>query len=1004
MKAVRSTACFTVTQSATAVSDTVISYTVAGSATAGTDYAVLGGSVTIPAGSTTATIDVTGIVADSLVEGTETIEITLSSITASDPGITIDAASDNDTINILDGDAATVSIAGTTDGNEAGPADGVFTVTQTAAAVSDTVISYIVAGTATAGTDYAVLGGSVTIPAGSTTATIDVTGIVADSLVEGTETVEITLGSITASDPGVTLDAANDNDAINILDGDAATVSLTGTIDGNESGPVDGVFTVTQTSVAVSDTVVSYTIAGSATAGDDYTPLTGTVTIPAGSTTATIDVTGIVADSLVEGTETIEITLGSITASDPGVTIDGGANNATINLLDGDSAAVSIAGTADANEAGPANGQFTITQTTASASDTVVTYTVSGTAIAAGVDYATLSGSVTVPAGDLTATIDVTGIVADTLVEGTETIIVTMTGTDNPGVAVAAGPNNAATISLLDNSTAEVSVAAITDANEAGPINGQFTVTQSAASASATVVTYTVAGSATAGGVDYATLSGSVTVPAGDLTANIDVTGIVTDALVEGTETVVVTLTGTDDVAVTVAANPNNTASIDLLDNNTAEVSIAGTTDGNEAGPVNGEFTLTQTAISDGDTVVSYTVSGTAASGVDYTALSGSVTIPAGSATAIITVPVIDDGLVEGVAETVVVTLDSITASDPGITIDGANNVATVNISDDDSATLSIAATTQAADETGPVNGVFTVTQSAASVNDTVISYTVAGTATAGDDYTALSGTVTILGGSTFATIAVPVIDDALVEGVVETVEVTLSSITASDPGVTIDAGANTDFVNIADNDTASVSIVATANGNEAGPVDGLFTLTQSAISSSDTVLSYTVAGTATAGADYTGLSGTVTIPGGATTASIVVPVLDDVLAEDAEMVQVVLSAITASDPGISIAASPDDSATITITDDDADLITTKTVNNAAPLEGATVIYTITVTNNGPVQVTNVSLADTLPAGVTWVSDDSGGAYDSASGLWTIGTIEAGAANNVATLNIIDHR
>jgi hypothetical protein len=120
-------------------------------------------------------------------------------------------------------------------------------------------------------------------------------------------------------------------------------------------------------------------------------------------------------------------------------------------------------------------------------------------------------------------------------------------------------------------------------------------------------------------------------------------------------------------------------------------------------------------------------------------------------------------------------------------------------------------------------------------------------------------------------------------------------------------------------------------------------------VSVNDTIVTYTVGGTATAAADYTTLSGNVTIPGGSTTATITVPVLDDVFAEGAETVQVTLSGITASDPGISIAASPDDTATIVITDDDADLITTKSVSNPTPLEGATIVYTIAVTNNAPV-------------------------------------------------------
>ncbi len=46
------------------------------------------------------------------------------------------------------------------------------------------------------------------------------------------------------------------------------------------------------------------------------------------------------------------------------------------------------------------------------------------------------------------------------------------------------------------------------------------------------------------------------------------------------------------------------------------------------------------------------------------------------------------------------------------------------------------------------------------------------------------------------------------------------------------------------------------------------------------------------------------------------------------------------------------------------------------PNEGDTIIYTLTLTNNGPAQATNLSITDLLPAGVTYVSDDgAGGLY-----------------------------
>ena len=283
-----------------------------------------------------------------------------------------------------------------------------------------------------------------------------------------------------------------------------------------------------------------------------------------------------------------------------------------------------------------------------------------------------------------------------------------------------------------------------------------FTVTLSAASSTDTTVSYTVAGSATAGS-DYTALSGSVTILAGATTATITVP-VLDDALVEGTETVIVTLGAMTAGDAQISIGAANAATVNITDTaDTAQVTIAATTDGVEPG-TNGVFTVTLSAASSTDTTVSYTVAGSATAGSDYTALSGSVTILAGATTATITVPVLDDALVEG-TETVVVTLTSITAGDAQISI-GAANAATVNITDTaDTAQVTIAATTDGV-EPG-TNGVFTVTLSAASSTDTTVSYTVAGSATAGSDYTALSGSVTILAGATTATITVPVLDDA---------------------------------------------------------------------------------------------------------------------------------------------------------------------------------------------------------------------------------------------------
>ena len=101
-----------------------------------------------------------------------------------------------------------------------------------------------------------------------------------------------------------------------ITDNDSATVSIVATTDGSETGPTDGIFTVTMTTASATDTVIAYNLAGSATSGNDFTALTGQVTILAGDTTATITVATI-DDGLVEGIETLNITLTGIASGDP---------------------------------------------------------------------------------------------------------------------------------------------------------------------------------------------------------------------------------------------------------------------------------------------------------------------------------------------------------------------------------------------------------------------------------------------------------------------------------------------------------------------------------------------------------------------------------------------------------------------------------------------------------------------------------------------------------------
>jgi uncharacterized repeat protein (TIGR01451 family) len=96
---------------------------------------------------------------------------------------------------------------------------------------------------------------------------------------------------------------------------------------------------------------------------------------------------------------------------------------------------------------------------------------------------------------------------------------------------------------------------------------------------------------------------------------------------------------------------------------------------------------------------------------------------------------------------------------------------------------------------------------------------------------------------------------------------------------------------------------------------------------------------------------------------------------------------------------SANNSGSAAVSGQQADLAMTKSVNNVAPNVGATVTFTIRVTNNGPSTATGVAVTELLPVGLTFVSASaSQGAYTSTTGVWSVGSLTNGAS---ATLQVI---
>ena len=184
---------------------------------------------------------------------------------------------------------------------------------------------------------------------------------------------------------------------------------------------------------------------------------------------------------------------------------------------------------------------------------------------------------------------------------------------------------------------------------------------------------------------------------------------------------------------------------------------------------------------------------------------------------------------------------------------------------------------------------------------------TTPGTAAAGSDYLAASGTVTFAPLDTSETVEISVNGDGTFEGD-ETFAADLSN--ASGAPIGDPQGVAT----ILNDDTAPTVSVADASKVEGDGGTSLLTFTISLVGSSDvdaTVDFATAGGTATAGADYVSTSGTLTIPAGQTSGTVDVVVNGDVVYEGAETLSLTLSNPTDSSIGDGMAQG-------TITNDDA--------------------------------------------------------------------------------------
>ena len=712
----------------------------------------------------------------------------------------------------------------------------------------------------------------------------------------------------------------------------AQTVNITKISDAVEGGS-SGRFRISVSNAGFGSGSISvkYTVLVSSTATSDvdYMELEEIANVNynvVGSGNTDIDV-DVFQDSLVEGEETVEVQL----VSDISYVI-GSNDEVTINIADDDEATLEIVNVSS-EEGSSLN--FIIN------SDKVVQYDydvnidfvdidAEGGALPFNgtEDYNNGTQTVTFVSGSLTQNFNVQTN-DDTLIENDETFSVELEATNDAvdDTATAVG-------TILNNDVAQVTVLGNRPStNEDGTgNNGRFRIEINEVNETGGTLTvdYTISGTATEG--DDFTITGNANIPDGSDFTNLNIAPI-DDALIEGDETVVITLNSINSTLYEIGTP--NTDTVTIVDDDAYVASVASTDATARENPrVDGKFTVSLNSINNtgSDIEIDYTLGGSATPNDDFETLSGSAKIEDGKNEVEILIVPINDTDVEN-NETVILNI----VAGTGYEVGSPNSDTVTIVSDDIDYVAQITASDDtAAESNGSVStGEFTVRLS--EENNTgspiIVGFDIDGTAESGTDYTASStNAVSIPNEEQEATIIITPIDDQIQEGT-EVIEITLENGPGYSLGPVITQSAT---VEIEDNDQATLTVENESINEDDASGELIFDVTLDLEVVGGTSVSYsffddTAEG---GGVDYTGNNGSLTFDGDAgEIQQITVPINNDAVLENTETFTLQLGL-----PTNNVQRAGGGTATGTIQDDDncvAAPILDETVSNIYCVENA---------------------------------------------------------------------
>ena len=525
----------------------------------------------------------------------------------------------------------------------------------------------------------------------------------------------------------------------------------------------------------------------------------------------------------------------------------------------------------------------------------------------AGVNYGTIATDLVFPPGEVFQSVAVP-LMDDGIITPDLTVNLTLS---NPTAPAGIGSQHPATLRIINNDSG-ISLTSSTYSIPKNTVNGTATigiVRQGGTNGSASVVFMTTTNGSAVAGTDYLSVSNLVLFVPGDVSKTVTIP-VINNGLPQGNRTVMLLLTNAVDIS-------SNGASLLLLTPSQATLTIIDTvqapgqvtfsatnyvfTEGNS----NAVITVLRTNGTSGTISVGYqTVPGTAAPGLNYTAVSSTLTFGSGETVKTFNVPLLENSVAQGP-----VTLSLVLTNPTGGATIMAPSTVPMTILDNDTGIAFSSAAYVVNETNGSVTlNVLRLNNAGGAVQ---VSYaTTNGSAVANTNYLTTSGTLTFNPGETNKSVTIPILHDLRATSNL-TFAVNLFNPTAgaqlvfpsSASVIVLDAEAGIGFTNatftVLKNGTNAVLTVFCSNPN----VEPLFVNYASAD------------GTATAGVDYGAVSGVLSFTNGAVTNYIIVPIINNSLIQGDVNFTVALSSPT--QPGRLVAPS---TATVTIQDINAGL------------------------------------------------------------------------------------